>query len=293
MLCPVQQQRLCDKHCDALGALGWWHLARSVPGQLHTPSAKSWGPGWAGQGSLFAGLCQQLISRGSCCQASPWSILPWSSAMTLGERPLLMLCFTCWLLILRPLAVPLMKLYGKSISRVSLCVSNLKRIYHASNYELKVSFHLLLSVHFLTGSLSLENQLGPSEMNRIFHVGNMSCIYLVLILNIQNLISSLQKASRNLMNTLLRHAQLEACLRCYHIHRYICTYTGTYVCDSTHTHTYFFGPSLFSSLLIYLISSWWKVHREILIKSKGGDSGKKEEKQTNKKNWSKKLKTHM
>lgn len=85
--CPVQQQRLRAKHCSPLGVLGWLHLARSVPGQLHTPSAQSWGAwlGRAGHSSPSAGLCQQLISRGCCCQAGPWSIL-WEQCCDTGRE---------------------------------------------------------------------------------------------------------------------------------------------------------------------------------------------------------------
>lgn len=51
-----------------------------------------------------------------------------------------MIFFTRWMLVLRPLAAPIMQQYMKTISKVSVCVANLKRIRHACNYDLKASF---------------------------------------------------------------------------------------------------------------------------------------------------------
>lgn len=64
-------------------------------------------------------------------------------AVTLEESALFIIFFTHWKHILRPLAIPIMEQYMKSVSRVSVCVSNLKTICHASNYELKVSFSFI------------------------------------------------------------------------------------------------------------------------------------------------------
>lgn len=93
-------------------------------------------------------------------------------------------------------------------------VSTLRIVCQVYNYHLKASFRLLLSGHFLTLPLFLENKQHPFEVNKLFCVGSISCLYSVLCS-----LSSLRRHAGTCLST-----QLEAYFREYRVCMYIHTY---------------------------------------------------------------------
>lgn len=88
----------------------------------------------------------------------------------------------------------------------------------AYNYHLKASFRLLLSGHFLTLPFFLENKQHPFEVNKLFCVGSIGCLYSVLCS-----LSSLQRHAGTCLST-----QLEAYFREYRVCVFV--YTHIWIC---------------------------------------------------------------
>ena len=125
-----------------------------------------------------AGLCQQPISCRCCSQATSCSIAPKCTAVTL-ECPIYDFLYS-------------MGAHSQSSGYshyTAVCENYLKGfcacIKPKKNtsclYDLRISFSICFHLGvFLPCSLSVENKWGPFEMNRIFHVGSISCAYSVL-----------------------------------------------------------------------------------------------------------------